>query len=88
MQKIMFYILSKSRKNRRTAAGLSLWLLTQLYQAETNERCYCENELDMAEDEYAGVSQEQYALLEDNYIVSAHALAFLHCAISDLEYAY
>ena len=88
MKKICRFFLTSGRKRRCRTAGMALWLLRMLRDAENNEVWRYSDLLDSFDSECAGASKHKYHAVEEIYGECEYALNILDSAIDDLEIAY
>jgi hypothetical protein len=88
MQKIISFFLASGSKRRCQAAGLIVWLLRLLRDAENDEMRRNSDLLDSFDSDIAGVSRNEYNAIEEEYTSCEYALSVLETAIEDLEFAY
>ena len=88
MQKLSRSILCAGRKRRRRAAGIALWLLRQIRDAEKDEMRRYECRLDKLDRDGESVPARKYAALEDECLNCEYALDTLELVIEELELEY
>ena len=88
MKKILRYILSCGRGHRRYALGLTLWLLRQIRDAESDDLNRYSDQLDIFDTEFEEPINLDFTAIEGEYLSSKHAFWLLESAIEDLEIAY
>jgi len=88
MKKVCQFFLASGRKRRCRTAGLALWLLRMLRDAENDEAWRYSDLLDSFDSEHERFSQHKYNAVEEKCEECQFALSVLESAIGDLEVAY
>ena len=89
MRKNVRFFLVSSHKHRCRVAGVALWLLRLLLDAEHIELQRISDLLDSIDPyDRNGRARREYAVAEDECINCECALGFLECAVEDMKCAY